>query len=449
MGRTRRRRALLLDVLGGASLPAKIYGVSWNKGSSPTLTRTDDAVGMTAAAGVGLTPATNSFDTAEIYKDITEVTDGLGNVFVRIPKCYVKKTDGVNSKTWQVSKSPLSGGYLPWCFVGAGGAELPHVDVGKYNASLGAGNKLESKAGKAPLVNVNIVQVRGYAQANGAGYQQLDIHVVDLLQTLFYVEFATLNSQAIMAGFTVGAWSTSHVATAAESSTNRIIVANATAANFVAGQAISVGTSLGGNQIFYGRTLTSIDVVDASNKALNFDGTPVNIAVGNIVYNTGWVSGFSSGIAASSGSLISASSGKGACKYRGVENPWGSIWQWVDGLNINDYRAWVCKDAASYASNLFAAPYEQVGYLNHNADGYVTAMGWDANLPFVALPTAVGGNTTTYYSDYYYRNSGQRAAILGGAWGDGAAAGVACWYLSIASSHADVSIGGRLLKKAL
>lgn len=447
MGLSTARRALAMGMLGGGAT-AKVYGVSWDKGATPTLTRTDDAVGMTANAGVDMTPAANDFDTAQIFGEITEVTDALGNVFVRIPKFYIRKTDGVNSKTWQVSKSPLSGGYLPWCFVGAGGAELPHVDVGKYNASLGAGNKLESKAGKAPLVNVNIVQVRGYAQANGAGYQQLDIHVVDLLQTLFYIEFATLNSQAIMAGFTAGRYNAADVATAAESGANRIIVANATAANFVAGQAISVGTSLGGNQIFYGRTLTSIDVVDASNKALNFDGTPVNIAVGNIVYNTGWVSGFSSGIAASSGSLISASSGKGACKYRGVENPWGSIWQWVDGLNINDYRAWVCKDAASYASNLFAAPYEQVAYTDHNADGYVTAMGWDANLPFVALPTAVGGNATTYYCDYYYRNSGQRAARLGGYWGDGVRAGVASWNLFNASSGADATLGGRLVRKA-
>lgn len=50
-----------------------IYGVSWAKVASPVLTRTDDAVGMVAAAGVGATPAVNDFDSAQIYKDFARV----------------------------------------------------------------------------------------------------------------------------------------------------------------------------------------------------------------------------------------------------------------------------------------------------------------------------------------------------------------------------------------
>ena len=77
----------------GGGAPAKIYGVSWSGGSSPTLTRTDASVGMVANAGVDATPVTNNFDTAEIYKDIIDgVTDSYSNVFVRIPKFYIEKT---------------------------------------------------------------------------------------------------------------------------------------------------------------------------------------------------------------------------------------------------------------------------------------------------------------------------------------------------------------------
>ena len=432
---------------------AKVYGVSWDKGSSPVLTRTDDAVGMTANAGVDATPVVNDFDTAQIFGDITEVADAAGNTLVRIPKFYIKKADGVGSKTWQISYSSArlgDGAYLPWCFWDfTNGVALPHIDIGKYPATLSADNKLESKPGKYPLINKNIVEMRGYAEANGASYQQMDIHAVDVLQTLFYVEFATLNCQAIMAGYTAGQYSASHTATVAENNTNRIIVATATANLYAVGQAISVGTSLGGNQIFYGRTITSIDVYDASNKALVFDGATVNIAVGNIVYNTGWLNDFSGWITASSGSLVSNSSGKYPCVYRGIENPYGNIWQFVDGLNINEYQAWVALNADDYASNLFAAPYVSLSYVDHNADGYVTAMGWDATKPYAALPTAVGGAAATHYADNCYRGTGQRIALLGGYWGNASNAGLSCWNLDSASSLANVALGARLLRKAL
>ncbi len=430
---------------------AKVYGVSWNKGSSPTLTRTDDAVGLVANAGVDMAPVVNDFDSAEIYKDITEVTDSLGNVFVRIPRFYIRKTDGVGAKTWQISRQPFTGSYLPWCFWNfSTSLALDYIYVGKYNATLDGSNRLESKPGKPPLISKSIVQFRDYARANGAGYQQLDIHVMDVLQTLFYVEFATLSSQAVMAGFTAGRYNAADVATVAEASTNRIIVASATAALFEVGQTVSVGTTLGGNQIFYGRTLTAKAAYDAANTALVFGGTPVDIAVGNIVCCTGWISGFSGGIAARSGSLVSNSSGKYPMVYRGVENFYGSVWQFVDGVNINERQAWVCKNAAQYVSNLFAAPYEQLSYVNHSANGYVSAMGFDAERPFAALPVSIaGGGASAYYADYYYQSTGQRIAHVGGSWGNGSGAGLSSWSLSDGSGGAGVHISGRLLATAL
>ncbi len=444
----RRRRLMRLE--GAGVSEKKIYGVSWGHDvSSPTLTRTDDAVGMVAAAGVGSTPVINNFDAAEIYKDIVDVTDALGNVFVRIPKFYIKKTDDGSTATWQISRYQHAGFYLPWCFWNfTTSSELPYIDIGKYNASLSGDNKLESKSGTYPLINKTIVDFRTYARNNGGGYGQIDIHVVDVLQTLFLVEFATLNGQSVMLGFTNGQYTASHVATVAETG-NRIIVANATAALFFVGQTVSVGTSLGGNQVFYGRTITAIDTYDVSNKAITFDGAAATIAVGNVLYNTGWKSGFSASIVAKSGSLSSNTDGKNPCMYRGIENPWGSVWQFVDGVNINERQAWVCRDQSDYASNLFANPYSQLSYVNHNANGYSTAMGFDPGNPYAQFPSNIGGGSTTYYSDYYYQDTGQRAALLGGYWIDGSSAGPFYWNLSGASSFASVRIGGRLLKKPL
>lgn len=434
--------------------PREIFGASWAKVDSPILARTDSAVGMTAAVGVDSQIVTNNFDTAPIFRDITEVADSLGNIFVRIPKFYIRKTDGVSLKTWQISKYPHVGFYLPRCFWDfANNRELPWIDVGKYKATLSAGNKLESKPGSAPVISRHIVAFRTLARNNNAdglvGYQQLDIHVYDMLQTLFYVEFATLHSQSIMQGFTTGQYSATHVATMTEVAANRVVLANAHADQYRVGQTISMGTSLGGNQIFYGRDLTAIEVVDASTKALVFDGDPINITAGNIVYNTGWRNGFSSSVAASSGSPTSNTDGKWPCVYRGIESLYGDTWQFVDGVNINDNQAWTANNAAEYASNVFAHPYQQLSYVNHNAEGYPIAMGYDAERPFAALPTAVGGSSSTRYADYYYQMAGQRIALVGGNWYFGAFAGLSSWNLYNSSSIADLIIGARLLKKPL
>ena len=47
---------------------SKIYGVSWDGGESPVLTRTDSSVGMIANAGIDANPVSNDFDNAEILK---------------------------------------------------------------------------------------------------------------------------------------------------------------------------------------------------------------------------------------------------------------------------------------------------------------------------------------------------------------------------------------------
>lgn len=427
----------------GASSKAKIYGVSWNKGASPTLTRTDAAVGMVANVG-----GQNDFNGAQIYKDIREVVDLFNNRFVRIPKFWIKKTDGANSKTWQISRRPFPGAYLPWCFWDFDNARaLDYIDVGKHIGVLSDdGLKLESKPNKYPLINRTIVQFRDLAKANGAGYQQHDLHVVDVLQTLFYVEFATLNSQAVMQGYTTGQWSASHTATMAESNTNRIVLANANADQYRVGQAISVGTSAGDTSKFYGRTITAINVVDGSNKALVFDGAPVNIAVGNVVINSGYKTGWSSEL--HTGWAV-ANDGKSPMAYRGIESLFGDVWQWIDGLNINEGSPWVCKNANQYSSNLFAAPYEQLSYMTSLTEGWAKQVGHDPDRQFAAIPSEVGGGSTTYYSDYYYRAAGQRVAVLGGRWTYGSSAGLSFWYLSASSGNAGVHFGGRLLKKPL
>ena len=490
-----------------------IYGASWNKGSSPTLTRIYDATGMTAAAGVGAGVVTNDFDDAPLFRDIKPAYDSLGNVFIRIPKLYIRKTDGTNYKTWEVSQYQYPGFYLPWCFWDfTNSVELPYVDIGKYKATSDGGGtpKLESKPDLYPLSNQNIVTFRTYAEANNTGgllgYQQLDIHAIDVLQTLMTIEFATLNLQSVMYGFGTGRYGIeTELATADTVADNYIVVSNATRTNYRVGQTISVGTARYGTQVFYGRTITAIDAdtPGAGSTTITFDGDPVSISTGAFLQNTGWKNGFSANIAAASGSLVSNSDGKYPCVYRGIESPYGDLFQWVDGLNIDggatwvtatpytagqivigttttetyrctanhtsdadnkpstgadwaDYwelyahrQAWVCADADDYTSNVFAAPYEQLSYINHGVNNYIQSMGWDSDNPYAMLPTAVQASGSQYYCDYYTQATGPRVALFGGYWFGGATVGPWYWSLRNSSASAGADIGGRLMRKAV
>jgi hypothetical protein len=440
-----------------------VYGVRWDKGSSPVLTRTYAAHGLTAEAGVDSGAVTNHFDARPIWGEITEVTDSYGNKFMRIPRFYIRKHDTATYKTWEVSKTRYPGFYLPWCFWDfTNSVELDYVDIGKYKATSDGGGtpKLESKPDKYPLTNQNIVTFRTYARANNTGgllgYQQLDIHAIDVLQTLMTIEFATLNMQTIMYGFGNGYYGALHVALVAETGVNRIVVTDTQGATYRVGQTISIHLAAQSATPYnlpatYGRTITAIDVDTpaAGQTRITFDGATVNIALNDFVMNTGWKNGFSSAIAASSGSLVSNSDGKYPCVYRGIESPYGDIYQFVDGVNITDLQAWVCADADDYASNVFAAPYEELGYVNHNASNYVQSLGWDAAYPFAGLPTAVHASGSQYYCDYYYQTTGAKIARFGGDWSRSATCGPWYWSLYYSSMAAGVSFGGRLVRKAI
>jgi prepilin-type N-terminal cleavage/methylation domain-containing protein len=226
--------------VGKSITDAKVYGVSWD-GTVSTLVRTDDSVGLTYT--VNTSTIDSDFDDEEIYSEMTEETDSYGNQFIKIPKFYIKKTTDGTNWTWQISKNKQDNDYyLPSCFYDEqSGETLSYVLVSKYNASLSADEtKLESKTNKLPLVNMNISQLRILAEANGEGYQLLDIHVVDLIQTLFYVEYANLDSQTVMYGFANGQPNTSHLISGISGTT--LTLPSGAAANYRVGQMIYIGT---------------------------------------------------------------------------------------------------------------------------------------------------------------------------------------------------------------
>ncbi len=126
--------------------------------------------------------------------------------------------------------------------------------------------------------------------------------------------------------------------------------------------------------------------------------------------------------------------------YRGIENFFGNIWKWVDGININNNIPYVCNNDTDFADDT-ATNYTALGITLINANGYQQTLEQTSR---GFLPASVGGSSSTYLTDYYYQSTGWRVARLGGAVSSGAYAGVAFWIAYSASSNDDVYIGGRL-----
>lgn len=164
---------------------------------------------------------------------------------------------------------------------------------------------------------------------------------------------------------------------------------------------------------------------------------------GNINNTAALTSGGCDSLGMKSGCLVN--DGKHSVIYRGTEDIYGNIWQFIDGLNVKDHIAYVSYNSSDYAVDKFDGSYKQVGYTTSNTNGWVKELGYDNNNPLIGLATVVGGSESTYVTDYYWQNSGNRIALFGGSWVRGTDCGFWYWGFNSGSSLADTYGGSRLL----
>lgn len=129
--------------------------------------------------------------------------------------------------------------------------------------------------------------------------------------------------------------------------------------------------------------------------------------------------------------------------YRGLENWWGNIFEWTDGINIKDNVPYVADH--DYVTDKFDGHYESLGFTMPNANGYMSDIGVTDKFDWGFLPSALGGSATLKLCDMYYQNSGNRVAMRGGDWNDGSYAGPFSWDLTYPASHRFRNVSARLL----
>ena len=135
--------------------------------------------------------------------------------------------------------------------------------------------------------------------------------------------------------------------------------------------------------------------------------------------------------------------------YRGIENFFGDIWEWTNGVNVktnvNIAEVFVSND--NNVSDVDYINYRKVGEMPYN-NGYIKEIIFGSEGDILPLNTT-GGSSTTYFSDYYYQTNPAvetlRGLLFGGAANDGATAGSAYAFSNLAPSGTNAFIGSRLV----
>ena len=155
-----------------------------------------------------------------------------------------------------------------------------------------------------------------------------------------------------------------------------------------------------------------------------------------------------------SGCLVN--DGKHSMIYRGIEDIYGNTVDFLDGINIKDYQAYINYDFTTYKSDTFDGNYKALGYINksfgnNDGRGWITKLGYDSNNPLIGLPieidtTNTNINNPTGIKDAYFGISGNRILVVGGTSGNSPDSG---FWLSDAAYAADYDVdlvGSRLIR---
>jgi hypothetical protein len=381
-------------------------GIEWDtSSSSPTLTQID-------INGNTITPSTSFFDNHAIFGSMWrcvvdpstgEVTygsnprgDGLdltgasGNVMVEIPKFYVKFESSGDIRKWWVSPIALSGFEVHPMFKMRGGAVRPKIYLSAYEAAGfdDAGTfTLQSATGLQPVTG-------------GVGY-------TDLPSDHFDIDEAEAYAGNIGSGY--GCW---NIWT-------------------YAGVRLLFYTEMGSldSQSALGRGV--VDKVSGTGFAgvlTGADSADTNIGTNGTGTGTG-------------------TDGETPIVYRGIENFWGNVWQFVIGYNAVDseYRITKRDGTGVLAGDLAAGEYEASIVEPILSDGYQSDVETENLLQYLLIGSETSGSSSTYLCDYFYAHDAgaQNVMLSGGAWIHGSLAGVSYLNSANGSSNSNRSIGAR------
>lgn len=255
---------------------------------------------------------------------------------------------------------------------------------------------------RMPVTNLTRDQFRQAARKRGSGWEMYTYGAHKTIFWLFAVEYATLNSQ-------------------------KPFNAQKDANGFSQG-----GLGLGPTQM---------------TDWTNFNNT-------NPLIPCGYTNEFGNGSGEKAYVVKNASGGTHATlmanRYRGIENPFGHIWKYTDGANIQVTTGdaglsvlWTTDDPSNFSDTSYIG-YDKKGNICRT-NGYVkrVLLGEDGDI----VTTEIGGSSSTYWCDYYYTYTSINRMLMVRVGGDADRAldaGLTCVAANLAPSDGSRNSSSRL-----
>lgn len=132
-----------------------------------------------------------------------------------------------------------------------------------------------------------------------------------------------------------------------------------------------------------------------------------------------------------------------AVQYRGIENPWGNVSEFIDGINVYGQSVYICTDPEIYTDDTDTNyPYSNIKL---PTSGWTKGLGLSTNFPWAYLPNEVGGSGSTFIPDYVtHLSHGWQVLVVGGYYSDGSYAGLFRFGSNYTSLESNSTIGARL-----
>ena len=137
------------------------------------------------------------------------------------------------------------------------------------------------------------------------------------------------------------------------------------------------------------------------------------------------------------------SSDNSAVQYRGIENPWGNVFEFIDGINFKNYSSYICTDPTKYADDTITN-YTITG-VSLGSNGWTKGLGLSTNFPWAYLPNESGGSGSTFIPDRVsHISQGWQILTVSGYYSDSSYSGLFCFGSNYTSLDSTSTIGTRL-----
>lgn len=399
--------------------------------------------------------------TAVEYDAKFSLTDPDGDVATLTPTLYYRTVETDEYIDTYVCDSPLAGFKIQPHGETPDGKPRPFMLYAKYAASQDADGRIRSVSGAKPLLFVSHNSLITLCDNADTGYSAYNSGDDWYIKTMFMLKYASKNSQAKFNGCT--GYSYQYKASVAESDTNRVIIAKASANNLVVGSCCSLGTNPNGEasrdrgnsdtrDIFHLERITKIESYDSNNSAVYFEGIePFTTTTNSLLSIMPWWTGKCDSVQGD-GSPASGNSSKYPFTMQGIELMLGmyEIMGNVVVKNTGDgWKAYLNHDSRNEKTAYTASVYDDIGLkLPTDSTDSWKYPSYCKDFGGLISSDNTGGSQSTGMCDGIYTNklstTGEREWPSFGYLWNGAVAGLCCANLSNGLSVAGWSCGSRL-----